>query len=126
MASTLSGMGRVGQRATAGRLMRGSSLNGATDSSVMYLERCTAHSSFCSSRIAPTRRVMASSFGKMPTTSVRRLISPLTRSIGLVTGMKMAVPTSGCSYLSCGVWCDHPGRRHREHEGAGRPLHMMS
>jgi hypothetical protein len=31
--------------------------------------------------------------GKMPTTSVRRLISPLTRSIGLVTGMKIAVPT---------------------------------
>jgi hypothetical protein len=27
---------------------------------------------------------MASSLGKMPTTSVRRLISPLTRSIGLV------------------------------------------
>jgi hypothetical protein len=39
---------------------------------------------FCSSRIAPTRRVIASSLGKMPTTSVRRLISPLRRSIGLV------------------------------------------
>ena len=23
-------------------------------------------------------------------------------------------------------WCDHPGRRHREHEGAGRPLYTMS
>jgi hypothetical protein len=33
---------------------------------------------------APTRRMMASSLGKMPTTSVRRLISPLRRSIGLV------------------------------------------
>ena len=34
--------------------------------------------------MAPTRRVMASSLGKMPTTSVRRLISPLSRSSGLV------------------------------------------
>ena len=41
------------------------------------------HSSFCSRRIAPTRRVMAASLGKMPTTSVRRLISPLRRSSGL-------------------------------------------
>src|SRR5262245_35721245 len=31
----------------------------------------------------PTRRTMASSLGKMPSTSVRRLISPLRRSIGL-------------------------------------------
>src|SRR6188472_4136341 len=50
----------------------------------MYLLRWTAHSSFCSSRIAPTRRTMASSLGKMPTTSVLRLISPLRRSIGFV------------------------------------------
>jgi hypothetical protein len=34
--------------------------------------------------MAPTRRVMASALGKMPTTSVRRLISPLRRSSGLV------------------------------------------
>ncbi len=53
------------QRDTAGKLTRGSSLNGATDSSVMYLDLCTAHSSFCSCRMAPTRRVMASSLGKM-------------------------------------------------------------
>lgn len=25
-----------------------------------------------------------------------------------------------------GIWCDHPGLRHREHEGAGRPMHTMS
>ena len=42
----------------------------------MYRLRCTAHSSFCSSRIAPIRRTIAPSLGKMPTTSVRRLISP--------------------------------------------------
>src|SRR6185312_1077372 len=34
--------------------------------------------------MAPTRRVMAASLGKMPTTSVRRLISPLRRSSGLI------------------------------------------
>jgi hypothetical protein len=34
--------------------------------------------------MAPTSRMMASSLGKMPTTSVRRLISPFSRSIGLV------------------------------------------
>ena len=28
--------------------------------------------------------------------------------------------------LNRGVWCDRPGQRHREHEGAGRPIHMMS
>ena len=50
----------------------------------MYRALCTAHSSFCSSRMAPIRRVMASSLGKMPTTLVRRLISPCRRSSGLV------------------------------------------
>src|SRR5882762_9429601 len=34
--------------------------------------------------MAPTSRIMASSLGKIPTTSVRRLISPFTRSIGFV------------------------------------------
>jgi hypothetical protein len=34
--------------------------------------------------MAPTKRVIAASLGKMPTTSVRRLISPLRRSSGLV------------------------------------------
>ena len=49
---------------------------------------------------------MASSLGKMPTTSVRRLISPLTRSIGLV---------------ECSAWCGAPaGRAHvGEHVALG-------
>lgn len=47
-------------------------------------------------------------------------------SMALVTGMKMSVPMSGCGDLGRGVWCDHPGRRYREHEGAGRPLYTMS
>jgi len=40
--------------------------------------------SSCSSSTAPTRRVIAASLGKMPTTRVRRLISSLTRSSRLV------------------------------------------
>ncbi len=69
---------------------------------------------------------MASSLGKMPTTSVLRLISPLRRSIGLVTGIRSAVPMFGCDFVDRGVWFDYPGQRHREHEGAGRPMHTMS
>ena len=41
--------------------------------------------------MAPISRVMAASFGKMPTTLVRRLISPLRRSIGLVECSRRAV-----------------------------------
>src|ERR1700730_6319409 len=62
-ATAVTGIGRAGQLAIAGRLTVGSSLNGAMVSSVMYRARCTAHSSFCSSRMAPTRRTMASSLG---------------------------------------------------------------
>ena len=70
----------------------GLSLIGAIASSVMYRVFWKAHPSFCSMRVAPTKRVMASPFGKMPMTLVRRLISPLSRSMGLVTGMKIPVP----------------------------------
>jgi hypothetical protein len=41
--------------------------------------RISAHSSCCSARTAPTRRIRASRPGKMPTTSVRRRISRLSR-----------------------------------------------
>ena len=58
----------------------GLSPSSASVSSDMYL-RHSAHSSFCSSRSAPTRRYDRSLVGKIPTTSVRRLISPLSRSI---------------------------------------------
>jgi hypothetical protein len=37
--------------------------------------------------MAPISLVTAASFGKMPTTLLRRLISPLSRSMGLVSGM---------------------------------------
>ena len=56
----------------AGNVMMGLSLRPETLSSVMYLQRWTDHSSFCSSRIAPTRRMIASSLGKMPTTVDQR------------------------------------------------------
>jgi len=41
---------------------------------------------------------MLASFGKMPTTSARRLTSLFSRSKGFVTGMKIAVPA-----LSAGI-----------------------
>ncbi len=47
-------------------------------------------------------------------------------SMGLVTGMRVSVPMSGCDCQGRSVWCDHPGRRHREHEGVGRPIRTMS
>ena len=46
--------------------------------------RPTAHSSCCSARTAPTRRRTAGRLGEMPTTSVRRRISLLRRSCGLL------------------------------------------
>lgn len=76
------GFGPGCQVATAGSLTIGSSLKGAIVSRLMWRPRYTAFSSFCSSSSAPTRRVIDSSLGKMPTTSVRRLISPLRRSSG--------------------------------------------
>jgi hypothetical protein len=47
-------------------------------------------------------------------------------SMALVTGMRMPVPMFLLRLASCGVWCDHPGQRHREHECAGRPMYRMS
>ena len=32
----------------------------------------------------------------------------------------------GCGRGACGVWCDHPGQRRREHESVGRPMYSMS
>lgn len=43
-------------------------------SRVMY-RRGTAHSPFCSARMAPTRQMMAGLLGRMPTTLMQRLIS---------------------------------------------------
>lgn len=48
----------------------------------MY-RRATVHSSCCSVSTAPTRRTSASRSGKIPTTSVLRRISRLSRSWGL-------------------------------------------
>ena len=43
-----------------------------------------AHSSVCSAKMAPTRRMTAGRLGKMPITSVRRRISLFKRSWGLL------------------------------------------
>lgn len=70
--------------ATAGRLPKGLLLNGAIALSMFYCARSIAHTSFRPSSGSPTRRVIAPSVGKTPTTSVRRLISLLSRFSGLV------------------------------------------
>lgn len=46
--------------------------------------RCPAHSSCCSASTAPTRRMIESRFGNIQTTLVRRRISRLSRSLGLL------------------------------------------
>ncbi len=44
-------------------------------SSALMERRATAHSSCCEARTAPTGRIIAARCGKIPATSVRRLIS---------------------------------------------------
>lgn len=62
--------GRVNQRATAGRLARDHCSTGRRFPA-LYSGRWTAHSSFCSSKSAPTRLTIGSLFGKMrPSRSV--------------------------------------------------------
>jgi hypothetical protein len=51
---TISGLGRIGQMATAGNPTIGSSHKAAMVSSVMQRARWAAHSSCCSNRMAPT------------------------------------------------------------------------
>ena len=77
------GKARVCPDATAGNLTLGLSFTRARVSRLMY-RRATVYSSLASSMIAPTSLMMASSFGKMPMTSVRRLISRFIRSSGFV------------------------------------------
>ncbi len=36
-----------------------------------------------------------------------RLLSPLSRSIGLITGLSFSVPMFGCDFQGRSVWCDH-------------------
>src|SRR5690242_2272337 len=66
----------------------------------------------------------AASLGKMPTTSLRRLISPLRRSRGLVSGMQ--VLASVVSVARWSVVSGQPGQGSLEHgRWAGR-CHIMS
>jgi hypothetical protein len=59
----------------------------ASDSVLMYL-RATAHSSCCSASTAPARRMRAGRLGKIPTTSVRRRSSLLSRSFNRPWGLE--------------------------------------
>jgi hypothetical protein len=72
--------------------MKGALLEGAIVFSVIERARWTTQSSFCSSRIAPTTRVIVSSLEKMSMTSVRRLISPLRRSSGWRCAARAGAP----------------------------------
>lgn len=76
-ASTRSGWSRADQSPMAGRSMIGSFRIGAMVSGSF------SESAGRPTRIAPTRRVMAASLGKVQTTSVRCLISPFSRSRGI-------------------------------------------
>lgn len=71
------------------------------------------------------RRTIASSLGKMPATSVRRLISPLRRSMGLVTGMRCLGANVPPRCSTSWRMVRPSGQTHREH-GAGKPTHTMS
>jgi len=67
--------------------------------------------------------VAASSPGKWPRARTARRGLAFKASIALVTGMRGAgadLPAEG--ERPCGVWCDHPGQRRREHESVGRPI----
>lgn len=44
------------------------------------------------------------------------------RPVELVTGMRMSVLKFLLRLTGRGVWCDHPGQMHREHESAGRSI----
>ena len=76
-------MGLLDQDATAGRLMMGPSSIGAMVSSVMYLARWTARSSFCPKSSAPTRREMVASLGSEGLTATGPKECPNADDIGV-------------------------------------------
>ena len=68
----------------------------------------------------------ASSPGKWPRVRTARLSFEFSASIAFVTGMRVGGAKVSATTQRCGIWCDHPGQRHREHESAGRPMYSMS
>jgi len=67
------------------RTVRAGAAGAATGQDVQAeVPRPSIHSSCCSARTAPTRRISEARSGKIPTTSVRRRISWLSRSCGLL------------------------------------------
>jgi hypothetical protein len=81
----IAGQRRAYPVATAGNPTMGLSLIGAMVSSVIVTRRWIAHRIF-SRRIAPTRRLMAVSLGKMPTPPVGRSIFASDRIGGVQLG----------------------------------------
>lgn len=84
----------------------------ASSPSIQQYRRCGCHSSFCSSSNAPTSLTIATSLRKIPTTSVRRLISVLRRSSGSVEAIyryfrqfrgKVTTTMRHCSRAASGV-----------------------
>jgi hypothetical protein len=79
---------------------------------VIWAEASSAHNSIAA----------VSAQGNTVWVLILRLNSSCRRSIALVTGMRVPAPMSGRGFRDRGIWCDHPGQRRREHEGAGRPI----
>ncbi len=75
------------------------------------------HSSCCSARTAPTRRMMLPRSGKMPTTSVRRRISLLRLSLGLLDQSVARSPWGSRGRRGCRR---APGRGARRQRAASR------
>ena len=62
---------------------------------------------------------------EMPTTSMRRLTSLLSRSSGLLTGMRVEVPAHPAGRRVLAYRATIRDEGHREHV-SGRPIHLMS
>ena len=76
--------------------------------------RCAVHASFCSSCMVPTSRTMAASLGKMATTLVWRLISPLSVRAGWSNGAAASAPWGRTCGERVVLGLVHPLRRARE------------
>ena len=112
-------------RDAAGRLVAKSSQTGANISSVIRRERCRAHSS-----VLHQERTDEATDGSFVGDDVHDVgaahcftVEPLDR-----IRSRFEDPGANVRLASCGpgVCCDNSGPRHREHEGAGSPMHPMS
>jgi hypothetical protein len=85
---TISGIGRIGQITMAGNPTAGSSLNAPMVSSILYRARWTAHSSFCSRRMARGRLERGDGRVRRPPPSTLEILHALRRGqIEAIFGM---------------------------------------